>query len=115
MLGDFHIVGLVKRRGVACSILLCNNEKRLETKIESRRVTLECQTRKVRRNFVTHIEVFRHIRIRQPVGFVTKSTCSKSPNDIAPAQGYPAMPVAPRRALPISSAISRARRGRPWT
>ena len=44
-----------------------------EPKIESRRVTLECQTLKVwepvRRSFVTDLAGFRHLRIRQPWGF----------------------------------------------
>ena len=43
-----------------------------EPKIESRRVTLECQTLKVRepvrRSFVTDLAKFRHLFIRQPGG-----------------------------------------------
>ena len=58
-----------------------------EPKIESRRVTLECQTLKVRepvrRSFVTDLAKFRHLFIRQPGGFVTRVTGSKSPKDIA--------------------------------
>jgi hypothetical protein len=45
---------------------------------ESRRVTLECLTlkmrEKVRRSFVTDLAVFRHLFIRQPVGFVIRTT-----------------------------------------
>ena len=58
-----------------------------EPKIESRRVTLECETLKVRepvrRSFVTDLAKFRHLFIRQPGGFVTRVTGSKSPKDIA--------------------------------
>jgi hypothetical protein len=46
--------------------------------IESRRVTLECQTLKVRervrRSFVIDLAGFRHLRIRQQGGFVTRAT-----------------------------------------
>jgi hypothetical protein len=52
-------------------------------RFESRRVTLECLTlkvrEKVRRSFVTDLAGFRHLFIRQPGGFVTRSTGSKSP------------------------------------
>jgi hypothetical protein len=44
-------------------------------RFESRRVTLECQTlkmrEKVRRSFVTDLAGFRRLFIRQPEGFVT--------------------------------------------
>ena len=57
------------------------------SRFESRRVTLECQTlkvrEKVRRSFVTDLAKFRHLFIRQSVGFVTESTGSKSPYYIA--------------------------------
>jgi len=46
--------------------------------IESRRVTLECQTLKVRervrRSFVIDLAGFRHLLIRQHGGFVTRAT-----------------------------------------
>ena len=49
-----------------------------EPRFESRRVTLECQTlkmrEKVRRSFVTDLAGFRHLFIRQPEGFVIRAT-----------------------------------------
>ena len=51
-----------------------------EPKVASRRVTLECQTLKVRetvrRSFVTDLVQFRHLCIRQLGGFVTGSRFS---------------------------------------
>ena len=55
-------------------------------RFESRRVTLECQTlkmrEKVRRSFVTDLAGFRHLFIRQPGGFVIRATGSRSPCNI---------------------------------
>jgi hypothetical protein len=49
-------------------------ERQTVRSVQSRRVTLECLTlkmrEKVRRSFVTDLAKFRHIFIRQPVGFV---------------------------------------------
>ncbi len=49
-----------------------------EPRFESRRVTLECLTlkmrEKVRRSFVTDLAGFRHLFIRQPEGFVIRAT-----------------------------------------
>ena len=55
-------------------------------RFESRRVTLECLTLKVRekfrRSFVTDHAGFRHLFIRQPVGFVTRVSGTRPPYHI---------------------------------
>ena len=62
-----------------------------EPRFESRRVTLECQTlkmrEKVRRSFVTDLAGFRHLFIRQPGGFVIRATGTQSPYYIGGAHG----------------------------